>query len=179
MNNSKVNNLLKHFFLINEKYKHIAEQTGENFNVFEILNVSSYELKHSSFIANLLNTKERHGQKETFLKLFIDTVNEEILETKPESQFDTISIDLSLETKTFVEYFIGSISYDYKSGGRIDILIKNKKRDIIIENKLDHSDEEMQLVRYKNFNGNAALLYLTYNGVDATVFSKGHLKKKY
>ena len=60
---------------INKKYENIAEITGENFNVFRILGLSSSEVRtHSAFIAELLNPKGSHNQKQIFLKLFCEDV---------------------------------------------------------------------------------------------------------
>jgi hypothetical protein len=70
-----------------------------------------------------------------------------------------------------VEYDIGAISEDYKEGGRIDILIRDKNgKTIIIENKIYAGDQPWQLFRYNKFaeknctNGNYVLLYLTLDG---------------
>lgn len=62
----QVNALLK-------RYADINQITGEEFNIFRILKLESSEVRmHSAFLAELLNPKGSHGQKDTFLKLFID-----------------------------------------------------------------------------------------------------------
>ena len=43
----------------------------KNFNIFEILNISHLEIKHSDVLAYLFNNKESHNLKDTFLKEFI------------------------------------------------------------------------------------------------------------
>jgi hypothetical protein len=48
----KIKTLLQHVELIKNKYEEISKITGESFNVFDILNVSSDEVKHSLFISN-------------------------------------------------------------------------------------------------------------------------------
>ena len=49
-----------------------AELTGENFNVFSILQMESAEVKtHSAIIAELLNPQGSHSQGTLFLKLFL------------------------------------------------------------------------------------------------------------
>lgn len=43
----------------------------KNFNIFEVLNISHLEIKHSDVLAYLFNNKESHNLKDTFLKEFI------------------------------------------------------------------------------------------------------------
>ena len=88
--------------------------------------------------------------------------------------------------KVHVECYIGVISEDKKSGGRIDILIeddKDKGNAIIIENKINAGDQEYQLLRYNNFAKdiykNYKLLYLTKDGGEASEYSTGKENFKY
>ena len=46
MENQTIQNLLYHVSALNKKYKEIAEITGENFNVFKILDVSTQEVAY-------------------------------------------------------------------------------------------------------------------------------------
>ena len=90
---------------------------GENFNIFNVLGLSSSEVRlHSAFLAELLNPNGDHGLENKFLKAFIEIV----IGKKTNLDFDTKS------AKTYVEYNIGAISEDYKEGGRIDILIHDE-----------------------------------------------------
>ena len=67
-------NLLDQVTAIYSKYEKIDELTGENFNVFRIIKLESSEVRmHSAFLAELLDPKGSHGQKDTFLKLFTKT----------------------------------------------------------------------------------------------------------
>src|SRR5690554_7275630 len=59
-----IENLLEKTEIIKKKYDDLAEYTGENFNVFNILRLDEKELMHSAFIANLLNVNGKHGQKD-------------------------------------------------------------------------------------------------------------------
>ena len=45
---------------------------GENYNLFSILNIERYELKHSALIANLLDPKGSHGCGDAFLRAFFE-----------------------------------------------------------------------------------------------------------
>lgn len=135
---------------------------GENFNIFKVLGLSSSEVRlHSAFLAELLNPNGDHGLEDKFLKAFIEIV----IGKKANLDFDTKS------AKTYVEYDIGAISEDYKEGGRIDILLRDKNgKTIIIENKIYAGDQPWQMYRYNRYaekncsTGNYILLYLTLDG---------------
>jgi hypothetical protein len=146
---------------ITEKYDEIHKIYGDKFNIFNLLNLSSDELSHSKLIGTFLNPKGMHGNENKFLKLFLDCI-----------EIDDFSID-NVIVKT--EKFIGSISADYKRGGIIDIVLTNsKKNQIFIENKIYADDQRNQLLRYKNYNPKACLLYLTLFGNDPSKKSIGY-----
>jgi hypothetical protein len=139
-----INNLLSNVTHIRNHYEEIAFLTGESFNIFKILKLSTNEVRHSAFIAELLNTKGSHGQKDKYLEIFLEQIK---IEDFP---FDTKSAEVK------PEFHIGFINEDKTQGGRIDILIedKNRKR-IIIENKIYAGDQKNQLLRYNNFDESA------------------------
>lgn len=141
--------------LISEK-KQRAIERGEYYNIFEVLNLSTDEVRlHSSFIADLLNPKGKHG-----------------LGVKPLNSFlKILGLDFDEETlgncNVKREYVIGSISADQTSGGNIDILLTIGDYLIIIENKIYAGDQPRQLVRYHNFaksRPHHSLVYLTLGG---------------
>lgn len=82
-------NLVEHTNLIKKKYDDFAEFTGENYNVFKIIGLYSDEVKHSKFIGNLLNAKAEHGQKDIFLKLFIEEIKEFFRDKTKFENFET------------------------------------------------------------------------------------------
>jgi len=147
-------NLLSQVSEISKKYAEIAEITGANYNIFNVLDVATKEVRtHSAFIADLLNPKGLHGKGDVFLKLFVDTINNKL----PQEKQSRLILKDSCVT---VEESIGKISGD--EGGRIDIVIKdNENSQIVIENKIYAGDQYKQLVRYHNKYPNAILLYLT------------------
>lgn len=159
---NSVSNLLEHTNLIRKKYDEFAEYTGENFNVFSILGLYSHELSHSTFIGNLLNAKGKHGQKDVFLKLFIEEVKELFQDKSQLENFET--------SKSFV------ITEKYTGNGYIDIFITNGRNSIIIENKVWAGDQDQQLFRYHEFDKNAPIIYLTLYGTEPDDSSKGSLK---
>ncbi|MBS1641071.1 MAG: PD-(D/E)XK nuclease family protein [Bacteroidetes bacterium] len=151
-----IKQLLNNISIISRKYEEIAKTTGENFNVFKILNLTTNETRtHSAFLAELLNPKGTHGLGNIMLKHF-----KEIIEFT----------DLDLETASIhIERGIGYVSQDYSEGGRIDIIIKdNKGNGVIIENKIYAGDQYKQLERYNDYARKKykkwKLLYLTLDG---------------
>ncbi|MES2109288.1 MAG: PD-(D/E)XK nuclease family protein [Bacteroidota bacterium] len=161
-------NLLYQVNAITDRYKKVVELTGENFNIFRILKVESSEVKtHSAFISELLKPYGSHGQKDTFLKLFVEVFcfKGNLIDTR--------------SCKVKVEEFIGMISEDKTEGGRIDITITDKNfNKIIIENKIYADDQSRQLERYNKHSQNADLIYLTLFGKQPGEHSKGVLKEK-
>lgn len=49
---------------------------GECFNMFEICEVAHYEVMHSKIISSFLDPKASHGQKEKYLQLFLDSIED-------------------------------------------------------------------------------------------------------
>lgn len=136
------------------KYKQITSHSGDNYNIFKVLNIESNEVKlHTAFIADLLNPKGTHGFKSVFLQLFL--VRLKI------TDFDYPSATIK------VEQYPGKFSEI--NVGRIDIDIKDKNGyHIIIENKINADDQENQLLRYFCYGKDQCkkfrLYYLTLEG---------------
>ena len=146
---------------ISNKYEEISKVSGDNFNVFRVIELTSDEVRlHSKFLAELLNPKGSHGQGSKFLDLFIQ-------------QFDIKNVD-SETSKVSVEESIGNKTTT--TGGRIDILIEdNNKHTIIIENKIYASDQENQLLRYYKYSRDN-IFYLNLDGSDPSEYSCHGLK---
>ncbi|HJS00641.1 MAG TPA: PD-(D/E)XK nuclease family protein, partial [Flavobacterium sp.] len=170
-----IEHLLYNVAIIEKKYDDLAEITGEHYNIFDILGKRSDELSHSSILSNLLNTKGKHGQKDLFLKLFIEIIKNGFITDEKKVQFFK---DFKTETsKAETEKFTGKVDYIAEQGGRIDILVNNGNSNLIIENKVYAGDQPLQLVRYNEFDKNAPILYLTLDGKEPKDISKGNLKK--
>lgn len=162
---SPYQNLLDQVSAIAFRYKKINELTGENFNVFRILKLQSSEVRmHSAFIAEMLNPKGSHGQKDAFLKLFIKS-------------FCFKGNDIDTENCIVeIEKHAGFLNDDKTEGGRLDIFISDKRHNhIIIENKIYAGDQGNQLLRYHTYSPKADLIYLTLSGKEPSDESKQHL----
>ena len=128
---------------------------GENFNVFQVLGLDYSENAHSRFIAELLDPRGSHGQRRTFLELFLnqvgraDRLNARNATVKREKSFGRVVMD-------------GASS----KGGRVDIFITDGSRHISIENKIGTDEGDEQVTRYCKAPGNF-VLFLTVDGKPA------------
>jgi hypothetical protein len=148
-----------------------AFRRGERFNVFQVLRMEHDETHlHSALLGELLNPKGSHGLGSEPLCLFLKEVCKDAL-----SDFD---MD---KAQVYIEYYIGQINKDHTEGGRIDILITDGVRRIVIENKIYAADQQNQLLRYQNFCGDKPhlLLYLTLDGHEASKYSCGNQSVDY
>jgi hypothetical protein len=125
--------------------------------MFNILGVNHYENTHSAIIAEFLNPKGSHGLREKFLTEFVN-------QNLPENfTFDCKSAIVQTER------YLGDL-------GRLDLIIEqnDKKKALIIENKIYANDQSEQLKRYNEYaktkysKGNYIILYLTLEGIEAS-----------
>ncbi len=104
------------------------------FNIFKVLKLDNYEIRHSNFLAWLLNPKETHGFGISFLDSFLDGVlDKDVLNSINEQ-------DITVETE-----------YLTNKGRRIDILIYSKDFVCVIENKYGSEEHDEQCKHYKDF----------------------------
>ena len=132
----------------------------KNFNIFEVLNISHLEIKHSDVLAYLFNNKESHNLKDTFLKEFIYEVE----------AATNIDLNLTLDDSYTIkrEYAIPK--------GFVDLLLISYKHKtiIVIENKIQSKERDNQLKKYKeHFKDKGAgyklvFIYLTMNDEKAS-----------
>lgn len=163
INTIAIKNLLRNVNVIQNKYDDIAVITGEKFNIFSVMRAESDEVRtHSRVIAEFLNPKGKHSQGSIFLKLFFDEI-EFLEDIKEYFDFDN--------AKILVEEHIGPINADYSKGGFIDIVVKDSKHQVLIENKIYAGDQKGQLLRYKNNYPNCKLIYLTLDGKKPSQYS--------
>jgi len=155
MSKVAIKSLIDTVKILNEKYEQLEKLTGENFNIFSILDIESDEVKtHSKFIYELLNPKGSHGSGDLFIQLFLDKL------PKIEEYGKVINIVREYTTETV---------------RRIDFLIETEKYLIGIEMKIYAGDQESQLSDYsktiknmgKRKNKTSVLYYLTLFGDDA------------
>lgn len=153
----ELQSLLGQVAKIAKKNAELIDYYGGRFNLFQIFGVDHYENTHSAIIAELLNPKGSHGLKHKFVECLIKTLNIE----QHINDFDYVNCDVKTELVT--------------GDGRIDIIIKDNKRNaIIIENKIYALDQWKQLQRYNEYalkefgNDKYVILYLTLTGCEAS-----------
>lgn len=173
MEEAALKNLLSQVSQVLIKYEEIAAVTGENFNVFKILKLTTNEVRtHSAFLAELLNPKGSHGMRNSFLKLFIRQLNEmKLQDFTGKDALANFNVESAIVK---VEEFVGYIDKEQVTGGRIDLVLKdNGENVIVIENKINAQDQNQQVERCRNAYPKAAILYLTLWGNEPTPDSKG------
>lgn len=166
---AETSKLLGNISLLRHKLKLDQNSTGSRFNLFKIIDLTTDEVRlHSQIIAELLNPKGSHGQGALFLEKFIESTGTQgILQ-----DLDGVNV--------IVEFSIGPVTNT--TGGRIDILIRDQKNNLlIIENKIYAGDQENQLLRYFNFaksieekGGHFSIIYLTLFEKAASDYSLGN-----
>ena len=167
----EIQQLLDRVKTIKRLNQQILEAKGEVFNIYEILDLRTKEVRtHSSFIAELLNPQGMHLLGDSFLKVFKNHLQ------KKDIPF-TLDID---STVCKVEFGIGSKNNIDFTGGRIDIFLIDKNgHSITIENKIDATDQDDQLTRYCNYNQEKnTVIYLTKFGEEPSEKSIKNLSKK-
>ncbi|MGJ1412809.1 PD-(D/E)XK nuclease family protein [Sphingobacterium thalpophilum] len=148
---TETDKFLKNVASIVEEQHQLDFLQKNKFNIFEILNLQTNEVRtHSAFLSELLNPKGSHLMGNIFLEAFL-------------SKLDLSDYIDAKTTNVFVEKHIGAISEDNLRGGRLDIILRDKKgRSIVIENKIYADQGENQIGRYLEYNkGNNFVLLLT------------------
>lgn len=173
-----VKQLLNQVKIITNAYEIVKKNTGEDFNLFQILGMETAEVKtHSKFLAELLNPDGSHLQGDIFLSLFINYLNEFDESNKDHKEYlfgdDKIKL-IPNKAKIVIEKFIGKKTDT--EGGRIDMTIEDSENRIIcIENKIYAVEQDKQLLRYSNFANKYKefhLIFLTLNGNKCSILNE-------
>lgn len=158
-----IEKLLNEVKSISDTYDIVAKNTGENFNIFSVLEIESKELYHSKMIGALLNCNGSHKQGSIFLELFVNEMRKKFDKgIVPDFSFEKPKLTLEKKFRSATN----------NEGGQIDIYIEDTKgRGIIFENKINAREQDNQLARYEThckecFKG-YALFYLTLDGKES------------
>ena len=108
------------------------------FNTFDVLRYSGYEIRHSNVLAWLLRPADTHGIGSRFLKWFVNHVNRRLaadLERLPATSFEAANVDV------------------WRERDWVDITVRFKKEKclIAVENKPEsaHPHHLDQVMRYE------------------------------
>ena len=138
---------------ITETLKPLKKWT-EEINIFSILKIDTYEIRHSNMLAWLIDPNGNHGVEDKFLKKLLD------------KSFNNIRTDNKDWTDTIV----------YREKENIDILVVSDKYKLVcaIENKIFSDEHDDQLERYRKWlektykDFTFILYYLTPYGIKPT-----------
>ena len=167
---------LAEFKKLRDKLKETKNKSDKN--IFKILKLQNYEIRHSNYLAWLLNPKKQH--------CFLNSkgIKDEALFLK-----DLLNIDIKNLSNINVhpEYPVPKGNYDKK--GRIDILIESKIDNFVcvIENKYGSVEHDEQCKRYKEFikdneefnDREKQFIYLDIFKPDEKLFSEGQALEGY
>lgn len=139
--------MLKDISAISKKYDFIYQKTGMNFNIFDITNIGTDELKMCRIMHELINPHGSHCQGNLYLRLFLkDVLNMDFYET----DYKTVKV---------------SREYVISNDRRIDIFIETQDKAIPIEVKIYAGDQSKQCYDYYHQKArNSNLFYLTLSG---------------
>src|SRR5438552_4938415 len=128
---------LERFVVENDCLLQLESRIGK-FNVFDALGIARVEIRHSNFLAFILDPAESHGQGQLFLRaLLMDLLKTAPAELRPLSPIDLDGADLrGVEVK--------------REWRNIDLLITCKEPHfaVLFENKVGSQDHSDQLNRY-------------------------------
>lgn len=132
----------------------------DRFNIFEAVGLVRQEIRHSTFLAFLLDPRESHGLGDAFAKRLL----QEAIMSTPDASAPVTPIELSL-------WDLGEMEVR-REWRHIDIFLLDERNRlaVIIENKIDTIEHSDQLQRYhetvkQHYSGYRVIgLYLTPDG---------------
>jgi len=124
-------------FIVGNRDLERLERVLNEFNVFEALGAVRQEMRHSDFLAFLLDPNQNHGLGDDFLKRFL----KQVLFGVPNQEVTPVEVDVADLNSAFVR----------REWRNIDILIRDPQAGIVcaIENKVTSSEHSDQLQRYR------------------------------
>lgn len=138
------------------------ERLLRRFNLFEALGVVRRELRHSDFLAFLLDPQQNHELGDAFTRRFIQSVS-------AKTQGDVAIVDSEMITETAFRNV--EIRREWKN---IDILLIDYDHNcfFVIENKINTGEHSDQLARYRH---TAYQAYPTWNIIGVFLTPDGSL----
>ncbi|MFY3455545.1 PD-(D/E)XK nuclease family protein [Achromobacter xylosoxidans] len=109
----------------------------KGFNLFEALNITRQEIRHSRFLAYLLDPNETHGLGDQFLRAILRTT------IGDDSQCPVSRLDVELKDLSDAAVYCERDHFD------ITVQIPELELLFVIENKVGAAESEAQLVTYR------------------------------
>lgn len=155
--------LLERFIVDNEDLEKLESELAK-FNIFEAIGVVRQELRHSNFLAFLLNPSQNHRLDDVFLKRLLKRVLLEADEATDLSGLRVSPVDIDIADLEDAE-----VRREWKN---IDILVHSPSNRLVcaIENKIGSGEHSDQLKRYRKIvsqefgDCRAILIYLSPEG---------------
>ena len=148
---------------IKDKYDAIYKNNGTYFNIFDITNISTDEVRICRIIKELIDPNGSHYQGDIYLKLFVKYV------LNMENEFSAADYSSAIVHRELA----------IKNNRRIDLFIEIGTKKIPIEVKVYADDQPAQCEDYYAYAQNSNIFYLTLDGHEPSEYSIGKLKKKY
>jgi hypothetical protein len=170
-------NEIKIFDLVTDTDLEVLEQKLGAPNIFELVGLSSSEIRHSSFLKNLLDPSSSLGIGDRFLRFFLRHI---LISNQVEEDYGIGLLELELADLNDC-----TVYREYKN---IDLLIEIKTNSkqfcVCIENKVFAGESENQLKKYRAIVNNEfgthkkLFIFLTPNG-DAAKNDQGWYSVSY
>ncbi len=175
--------------LVDKSFLELDQQLN-SFNIFDVLNLREYEIRHTRYLAHMLDPAGTHGLGSAFLRNFLLQASAQLASDERRGLLDEVhkleldlarvTAEITLPDRKDQPAIAGEAPRKGKSravstSGRLDILLQIPRRGakdiaIAIENKINAKESNGQLGRYKEWVeahfGDAVLLYLTVNDED-------------
>ena len=161
---NKVNDLSKQInnFIVDNSELDALTDKLEQFNIFDVLGIVHYEIRHSNSLAWFFEPQGHHGYGDKFFRRFLSRVLHE--SEKENNNITPADVELG-------EYNDLQVYREWKN---IDLLLVSEKNKlcVIIENKIHAKESSGQLNRYLNSANdewddyNVIPLFLTLEGDD-------------
>lgn len=145
-------------FVVDNKDLEQLEALIAEFNIFEALGAVRQELRHSDFLAFLMDPSQNHGLGDAFLKRML----KRLLVSTSDPPLSAVEVDVADLTEATVQ----------REWRQIDILVSDTSSSMVcaVENKIGSDEHSGQLRRYRETVSNAfpndrpIFVYLTPDG---------------
>jgi hypothetical protein len=165
---------LEAFVVDNPELEQLESQLSQ-FNLFEAIGAVRMEVRHSDFLAYLLDPSQNHGLGDLFLKRLLQRILGDT--ARPPGGIRPVNLDVMDLSDT-------SVRREWES---IDILCVNEREKlaVLIENKIESSEHDDQLQKYlhkveRNYpHLRVVPLFLTPAGIDPSDQDLGYVPVNY
>ncbi|WP_223670365.1 PDDEXK-like family protein [Kangiella shandongensis] len=132
------NQLINNFIVDNAELDSVSDRLAQ-FNIFDVLGITHYEIRHSNTLAWLFDPQGHHNFGYKFFQRFLSRV---IHESEYEAPISASDVELS----TYADLQV------YREWKNIDVLLVSEQNSlvVIIENKIKAKESEHQLEKYIN-----------------------------